>query len=208
MKFARRPLFFFLIAAVFLPAPLLRAQNPIPDLNRAFGQDAPSPQPEAGEDAGGSGTLPRTFRNLSLGMDLDALKAALGEDPVFHFRGDRDVSFLPAREQSLVETTGFSFVRRAFFQLIDGKLFIMAFTLDSGLVDHYSVYTAFVKKYGEPRFLDPKQAVWESGETRVSIERPLTVKYLDRRIFDNIIAESRTAESVELYQREEFIRGF
>jgi hypothetical protein len=141
-------------------------------------------------------------------MDLEALKSVLQEDPTFYFRGDRDVSFLPAREQSLVETTGFSFVRRAFFQLMDGKIFIMAFTLDPGLVDHYSVYTAFVKKYGEPRFLDPKQAVWESGETRVSIERPLTVKYLDRQVFDNITAESRADESVELYLREEFLRDF
>jgi hypothetical protein len=142
-------------------------------------------------------------------MDLDALKSALQQDPaLFNFRGDRDVSFLPAREQSLVETTGFSFVRRAFFQLIDGKVFIMAFTLDPGLVDHYSVYTTFVKKYGEPLFLDPKQAVWESGETRVSIERPLTVKYLDRQIFDSIIAQSQADESIELYLREEFLRDF
>jgi hypothetical protein len=141
-------------------------------------------------------------------MDLEALKSALQGDSVFYFRGDRDVSFLPAREQSLVETTGFSFVRRAFFQLFEGSLFIMAFTLDPALIDHYSVYTTFVKKYGEPLFLDPKQAVWESGETRVSIERPLTVKYLDRQVFDAIAAESKAEESAELYLREEFLNDF
>jgi hypothetical protein len=194
MKFTHRLFFCVLIAAVFFPASPAHAQNPPP------GQNGTS---------GGSGTLPRTFRKLSLGMDLDALKSALQQDPaLFNFRGDRDVSFLPAREQSLVETTGFSFVRRAFFQLIDGKVFIMAFTLDPGLVDHYSVYTMFVKKYGEPQFLDPKQAVWESGETRVSIERPLTVKYLDRQIFDSIIAQSQADESIELYLREEFLHDF
>jgi hypothetical protein len=195
MKFIRCLLFFVLFAAVFPQASLVRAQNSLPD------------QKKAGE-ADDSPALPRTFRGLSLGMDLDALKSALQQDPTFFFRGDRDVSFLPSREQSLVETTGFSFVRRAFFQLIDDKLFIMAFTLDPGLVDHYSVYTTFVKKYGEPRFLDPKQAIWESGETRVSIERPLTVKYLDRQVFDDILAESQTLESTELYLREEFLRDF
>jgi hypothetical protein len=166
--------------------------------------DETFPPPEG--DAGSPAELPRAFRNLSLGMDLDALKSTLQADPLFYFRGDRDVSFLPAREQSLVETTGFSFVRRAFFQLIDGKLFIMAFTLDPRLIDHYSVYTSFVKKYGEPRFLDPKQAVWESGEIRLSIERPLTVKYLDKQVFDGIIAESKAAESSEIHVREEFLR--
>jgi hypothetical protein len=201
MKFTSRLFLFVLIAAVSLPALPVRAQTP--DRTGPAGRDA-----QSGREAEEAPALPRTFRQIGLGMDLEALKSSLLEDPVFYFRGDRDVSFLPAREQSLVETTGFSFIRRAFFQLLDGKLFIMAFTLDSGLVDHYSVYTAFVKKYGEPRYLDPKQAVWESGETRVSIERPLTVKYLDRQVFDAVIAESRAAESAELYLREEFLRGF
>jgi hypothetical protein len=178
MKFTRHFFVIALLTASFLPG--LHAQTP----------------------------LPRTFRDISLGMELDALKSALQSDTIFYFRGDRDVSFLPAREQSLVETTGFSFVRRAFFQLIDGKLFLMAFTLDPGLIDHYSVYTTFVEKYGEPRLLDPKQAVWESGEIRLSIERPLTVKYLDKQVFDGIIADSRAAESTELYMREDFLRGF
>jgi hypothetical protein len=207
MKFTCRLFFYLLSALVFLPAPLVDAQDSFPDLNETF--DEPSRQQGEPEAAGDSGApLPRTFRDLSLGMELDALKSALQDDNLFYFRGDRDVSFLPAREQSLVETTGFSFIKRAFFQLFDGKLFLMAFTLDPRQIDHYSVYTSFVKKYGEPRFIDPKQAIWESGEIRLSIERPLTVKYLDKQVFDGIIADSRAAESTELYLREEFLRGF
>jgi hypothetical protein len=204
MKFIRRRVFFVLFAAMFLPVSLAYAQNS--DQDSSSGQDASSPART--NEADDSQALPRSFRQISLGMDLDTLKSTLQEDPTFYFRGDRDVSFLPDREQSLVETTGFSFVKRAFFQLFEGKLFIMAFTLNPSMVDHYSVYTAFVKKYGEPRLLDPKQAVWESGETRVSIERPLTVKYLDKEVFDAIIAESQSDESTELYLREEFLSEF
>jgi hypothetical protein len=141
-------------------------------------------------------------------MDLDALKSALQEDGLFNFRGDRDVSFLPNRDQSLIETTGFSFIRRAFFQLRDGKLFIMAFNLDTSLVDHYSVYTSFVKKYGEPAALSPREAVWESDTVRVAIERPLTVKYLDKQVFNEIVSESETAGSAELLRRQEFLDDF
>jgi hypothetical protein len=152
--------------------------------------------------------LPRSFRNISLGMDLDALKDTLTRDGLFQFRGDRDVSFLPSREQNLIETAGYSFVRRAFFQLSEGKLFIMAFSLDAALIDHYSVYTSFVKKYGEPALINPREAVWESGDVRVSIERPLTVKYIDLQVFNGIVAESEKTESRELYLREEFLNGF
>lgn len=152
--------------------------------------------------------VPRQFRGLVLGMDLNDLKQALIQDGLFAFRGDRDVSIIPIREETLVETTGSSFIRRAFFQLSGGKVFIMAFTLDTTLLDHYSVYTSLVKKYGEPDFLNPTEAVWESEDTRLSIERPLTVKYIDKRVFNNLIAESEARQSQQIFQREEFLDEF
>jgi hypothetical protein len=153
-------------------------------------------------------TLPRQFRQLSLGMTLDDLKAALLLDNLFHFRGDRDVSFLPVREQSLVETTGSSFIRRAFFQLRDGLVFIMAFTLNTEIIDHYSIFTQFVDRYGQPVYLDPRMAIWETEETRISIERPLTVKYIDRVVFNDIINESGLIESGQVRMRQEFLNEF
>ena len=167
----------------------------------------PAPQPvslapEFPED------VPRQFRDLFLGMGLDDLKLALQRDSLFAFRGDRDVSFIPIREETLIETTGMSFIRRAFFQLTEGRVFIMAFSLNPRLVDHYSIYTSLVRKYGEPDLLNPTEAVWESGDTRLSIERPLTVKYMDRRTFNSLIEESRTMESYRTYLREEFLREF
>jgi hypothetical protein len=152
--------------------------------------------------------VPRQFRAFSLGMELEDLKGALEEDDLFNFRGDRDVSFLPIREQTMVETQGTSFIKRAFFQLREGRVFIMAFTLDTRRIDHYSVFSSFVEKYGEPGTLDPSQGVWEDEETRVSIERPLTVKYIDRPVFQQVQEESRVKESNEVFLREEFLHAF
>ncbi|MCL2800208.1 MAG: hypothetical protein FWD28_00435 [Treponema sp.] len=152
--------------------------------------------------------LPRQFRELSLGMSLDDLKTGLLNDGLFHFRGDRDVSFLPAREQSLVETTGSSFIKRAFFQLRDGEVYIMAFTLNTDIIDHYSIFTQFVEKYGQPSYLDPLMSVWETEETRVAIERPLTVKYIDRTVFNDILNESGLIESGQVKLRQDFINEF
>ena len=188
---------FFCLAGLFLlPSGGLRAQAAVPD-------------------AGLTGTaqeegtaLPRQFRKLGLGMGLDDLKTALVDDDLFNFRGDRDVSFLPTREQSLVETTGSSFIRRAFFQLRDGTVFIMSFSLNTDIVDHYSVFTQFVEKYGQPSYLDPKEAVWESGETRIAVERPLTVKYIDKTIFNDIVDESTLIDSREVKLRQEFLNEF
>jgi hypothetical protein len=152
--------------------------------------------------------VPRQFRGIALGMALDELKTALAADSLFSFRGDRDVSFLPVREETMVETAGLSYIRRAFFQLTDGTVYIMSFSLDTRQMDHYSVLTSFVKKYGEPVSLSPTEAVWESDTTRVSIERPLTVKYIDKTIFDRLLEESKTSNSKEILRREEFLADF
>ena len=151
---------------------------------------------------------PRQFRGLSLGMSLEDLKAVLKKDGLFTFRGDRDVSFLPNREETLVETTGLSYIRRAFFQLHDGEVFIMAFSLDTKDMDHYSLYTTFVKKYGQPVILNPSEAVWEDEGTRVSIERPLTVKYINKPVFNRLVEGSKTEQKFELMFREEFLEEF
>jgi hypothetical protein len=84
----------------------------------------------------------------------------------------------------------------------------MGFALHTGLVDHYSVFTGLMQKYGEPVYLDPKQAVWEAGDTRISLERPLTVKYIDLRVFNEIIGESALNESAETKRRQEFLDEF
>jgi hypothetical protein len=152
--------------------------------------------------------LPRQFREIVLGMSLDDLKEALKNDVMFNFRGDRDVSYIPVREESLVETTGPTFIRRAFFQLRDGSLFIMAFTLNTEMMDHYSVFTDLTGKYGPPSYLDPKESVWETEETRIALERPLTVKYIDKRVFDDIKNESALIQSRRVLQRQEFLDEF
>jgi hypothetical protein len=160
------------------------------------------------QDVSDTAALPRRFRTLALGMSMDALKENLLKDDLFNFRGDRDVSFLPAREQSLVETTGSSFIKRAFFQLRDGAVFIMAFSLNTEIMDHYSVFTQLVERYGEPSYLDPKEAVWETDDTRIAVERPLTVKYIDKKVFNDIVNESGLVESGQVRRRQEFLNEF
>jgi hypothetical protein len=152
--------------------------------------------------------LPRSFRGFTLGMNLEDLKTALAADTEFVFRGDRDVSFLPNSDQNLVDSAGRGHIKRAFFQIKDDAVFVMTFEMNTEKIDHYSVFTTFSAKYGSPILLDPRQSEWEDGETRVYIERPLTVKYIDKNIFDGIVSESSLAGSSAVMLREEFLEDF
>ena len=202
----KQKIYFFLVILLFLPLILMSQDSDSLLPGDSF--DIFIPSRTGPSIIPGSDPLPRSFRELRLGMNLDQLKEALTNDGLFSFRGDPDVSFLPAREENLVETTGLSFIRRAFFQLREEQVFIMAFALDSRRVDHYSVFVALVQNYGEPTSLNPQEAVWENEETRVSLERPLTVKYIDMDVFTAIMGEARAEAASEVLLRQGFLNEF
>jgi hypothetical protein len=153
--------------------------------------------------------LPRGYRTISLGIGLEELKEALRRDTdAYLFREDRDVYYVPLRDENYVETTGRNFIKRGFFQLKDSSVFVISLELNPDRMDYYSVFTAFRERYGEPAVIDPQKAMWESETVRVSIERPLTVKYIDRAVFDDILAQSQAGKSVETTLREDFLRDF
>ena len=106
--------------------------------------------------------LPLGFRGITVGMGLDQVKQALKADPLFRYRGDPDVSFLPQTSQYLIECEGNSYLRRAYFQFADSRLFIMILVLDTQRLDHYSLFSALSTKYGQPASLSPQEVVWQS----------------------------------------------
>ncbi len=152
--------------------------------------------------------VPRSFRDIELGMSMDEVKAVLSSDGLFSYRGDADVSLLPRPEESLIEVSGLSFVRRAFFQFHSGKLFVMIFLLNEKEIDHYSVFTSLSGKYGKPDSLSPSESVWSDAATRLSVERPLAVKYMDMAVFDALKAAGAAEISMEELLRSDFLGGF
>jgi hypothetical protein len=151
---------------------------------------------------------PMSFRNLSLGMGLDQVKASLKADPLFRYRGDPDVSFLPQTSQYLIECEGASFLHRAYFQFADSRLFIMILVLDPQKLDHYSLFSALSAKYGQPSSLSPSESVWQSAPVRFSLEKPLTVKYIDNTTFAAILAKGGAQKDLEQLSREKFLEQF
>ena len=152
--------------------------------------------------------LPAEYRSIRLGMDIDAVKEALKQDAVFGYRGERDVSLLPTENRSLIESAGSYFISRSWFQFYKDNLYTMIFKLNTDTVDYYSVYSKFCEKYGEPASINPQRAVWEDEHTRVVIERPIIVKYIDLTVFNELISQSTTEKAAAETNRQNFIDGF
>jgi len=152
--------------------------------------------------------VPSSYRNVTLGSSMDGVKQALLADPLFGYRGERDVSLLSGENRTLIETSGTAFITRAWFQFSDDKLYIMTFNLDAEKVDYYSIYSHLVEKYGEPVTMDPRKSIWTDGKVTMSLERPLTLKYVDNEMFAKLLEKDTTVKASSDITRESFINDF
>jgi hypothetical protein len=177
---------------------ILQAAIPA-DLAAQAASPAPSGSPAA---------LPEGFRGINLGMDIDQVKKALLADPLFGYRGDPDVSLLPQSHQYLIECAGPSYIRRAYFQFADKRLLTMILVLDPEKLDYYSLYAALSGKYGQPTSLNPQESVWQSDAVRLSLERPLTVKYIDQAAFTHLVGKAGAPSDLGTLSKEKFIEQF
>lgn len=158
--------------------------------------------------AGAQAALSPGFDVFQLGMSLEALKAALKNNSFFLYSGEPDVTLLTRPNTNLIDVPGISFFSRGVFQVMNGKLYSMSFELNPDQLDYFGLYTALTKKYGDPTALDPASARWENATVRLSLEKPLTVKYIDMAVFQNLQNQGRALQAAQALTREKFLENF
>lgn len=156
--------------------------------------------------------IPKGYGGVELGMTFDQVKKALKDNLDFGYRGERDVSLLPGENRTLIETdtttyAGFSFLERCWFQFYDDKLYIITINIDREKMDHYSIFRTLCKKYGDPVSVSPEKSVWKNDSITMSLERPLTLKYVDQKTFDKLQKKSLVNPSGTEMTRDMFLKG-
>lgn len=152
----------------------------------------------------GENILPSGYGSVVLGMSVDAAKDALVSEPAYGYRGDRDVSMLPGEDRILISTEGVLFFNECWFQFNNDRLYIITLNLNEEKIDYYSIFKSLCDKYGEPNTLSPQKSEWRDGSVIMSLERPLTLKYTDEGIFQELQEDS----NVELTREEETRQNF
>lgn len=161
----------------------------------------PAPVPSATATAGKL----QGFRGIHVGMTLEQVKAELQRESLFLYRGDRDVSIVPATGQPLIEVEGRAYVERGYFQFHENRLLVLIVTLARELVSYYEVYSALTASHGPATTLDPSAAVWVLDGLRLSLEKPVTLKYVDIATFEALATSGRSGTDYELMTRQAFL---
>ena len=157
-------------------------------------------------------SLPDGYAGIHLGMSVDEVKEALKKDGQFGYRGDRDVSLLPGENRSTIETdtsrtAPYSFLDRCWFQFYEDKLYIITINIKTEKMDHYSVFSTLCNKYGLPSSLNPSKSEWVKDSVMISLERPLSIKYTDKKVFDSLMEQSRVDNAVIENNQQHFLEG-
>lgn len=152
------------------------------------------------------------YGGVTLGMSVEQVKKALKDNSDFGYHGDRDVSLLPGENRVLIETdatafAGFSFLERCWFQFYNDRLYIITINVNREKMDHFSIFDSLCKKYGAPDSVSPEKSVWNGENVTMSLERPLTLKYVDRKTFESLQKKSLVGPDGTEITREMFLEG-
>ena len=157
-------------------------------------------------------TVPSGYGGVELGMSVEQVKKALKENMDFGYHGDRDVSLLPGENRILIETdaqiyVGYSFLERCWFQFYNDKLYIITININQEKMDHFSIFDSLCKKYGMPDSVNPEKSVWKGSSVTMSLERPLTLKYVDQKTFEELQNTSQVGPNGTEMTRDMFLEG-
>lgn len=158
-------------------------------------------------------SLPNGYQNIKLGMSLDETKDQLQKNAEFGYHGDKDVSLLPSQKEVLIETDaeeghGTPFLERCWFQFYDDNLYIITININKNRMDYYSMFKTFLEKYGNPTSIDPSKSCWKDDSVTIILEKPLSVKYIDNKTYEEIQKKATVEISAEEYTRELFLEDF
>lgn len=150
-------------------------------------------------------SLPKGYGSVQLGMTLEQAKAALEDDPAYGYRGESDVSILHGENRNLITTEGVLFFEDCWFQFDNDRLYIITLNLNPEQIDYYSIFSKLCEKYGQPDSLSPQKSEWNNGNIKMTLERPLVLKYTDVAIFNELQESSNVRNTAEEYNRQLFL---
>lgn len=152
--------------------------------------------------------LPMGFRGITLGLPLEEAKKAIENDGYFDYRGDPDLSMLLTENRAIIESRGKFYIESGYFQFYNEVLYTITLILDTKKIDYYTMFTKLRDKYGKFNSLSPERVIWENEKVRISLEKPLTLKYVDLLTFNQIVEDDITQEAMEEKLKKGFIDEF
>ncbi|HOF01323.1 MAG TPA: hypothetical protein PK385_03785 [Spirochaetota bacterium] len=153
----------------------------------------------------GSKELSLGFKDFKLNQTQSEVKELIKKSFDFANRRDEAISIRLEPDTDIITAEGLGFIKIGYFHFNKDKLFQIFLKLDEKRLGYYLILKRFTEKFGNPTSLEPKSAFWENEEVKIIIEKPCSLKYIYKPIWNEITAADQTTDSVFFNIREKFI---
>ncbi len=148
---------------------------------------------------------PKGFGSIKLGADYSSVVELLTKSPNFRYRKS---SLSWNGDSSTIAADGRGFIKKGFFQFFENRLYSIIIVLDTNKMDYYTVFSQLSNRYGKFTTLSPSRVLWDTEFVSLSLEQPLTIRYLDKQLQQQFLEESSVEKSKEQIKREDFLDLF
>lgn len=148
---------------------------------------------------------PWGFGGIYLKASMESVESLLDSSAFFVYNSQR-VSWLPF--SPLISADGRGFIKKGYFQFVEDQLYSITLIMDEGKIDYFTLFTQFNEKYGNYTLLSPSNVKWVGLQSELTLEKPLTVKYLDMELHRAYVAASQVEKSKQQARRENFLDQF
>lgn len=188
-----------IIITVFLFTALHAAETSNPangnNANRPAGNDQrnnPQNRENTGQNANAATqnnrVLARGYRGVELSMQMDKVSEILRRDRLLEVDIRTDFGDLDEEPYHVIKARNVPYITSVYYQFgttqsVKKQLFAIVIHFNSRYNDFHSILNKMKKKYRDPELLTPNTAVWSDGKTKIIVNAPSTVKYIDINLY-------------------------
>lgn len=130
--------------------------------------------------------LQRKFRDVTLLEDFDVVMQKLKQDPLIMVSRDSDFGDFDEEEKNLIKGKIPPYLRHIYYQFFRKKLFVISLFWSPKHFSHLELYRKLQKKYGKPLVFTSHTIVWEDENTKIILDSLPSIKYIDKKTFDEV----------------------
>ena len=149
--------------------------------------------------------LSEGYKDIKLGMSQDEVRDVLKKSFDFYTGREEAISIRLEPDTEIITAAGMGVIKIGYFHFNSDKLFQIFLKIDENKIGYYMLLKRFTNKFGKPAFLEPKRAYWENDGVRVIVEKPCSLKYQFLPIWNELIKNDSTNDSILNKYREKFV---
>ena len=152
-------------------------------------------------------SIPKGYRSIKLNMNKEQVISQLKKESIFDTSDQEKLTFRNEPDKEILKTNGVNFIKMAYFHFHNNVLYQITLDIDQNKLSYNDILMTLQNKYGKPINFSPGTADWENDAVKLSLQRPVMIKYYSIKIIKEILDETKEPLNFYKISREKFLNS-